>query len=72
VIDAYTCRFFPSGVVILSGGADCCIKIWSAETGDCPVTLSGHKGAIQDTCVVERGRNVISVSKYVVLNRRIH
>ncbi|KAK2155499.1 hypothetical protein LSH36_238g02048 [Paralvinella palmiformis] len=51
--DVYTCRFFPSGVVILTGGADTQLKIWSAETGQC----------INDTCVVERGRNIVSVSR---------
>jgi len=40
--DVYTCRFFPSGVVILSGGADTQLKIWSAETGQCAATLTGH------------------------------
>ena len=41
--DVYTCRFFPSGVVILSGGADMQLKIWSAETGQCAATMTGHK-----------------------------
>ena len=39
-----TCRFFPSGKVVLSGGADLRLKIWSAEDGSCPVTLKGHTG----------------------------
>ncbi|XP_023238754.1 proteasomal ATPase-associated factor 1-like [Centruroides sculpturatus] len=63
VWDVYSCRFFPSGIVVLSGGADMQLKIWSVETGDCPVTLRGHKAAITDTAIVDRGRNVISVSK---------
>lgn len=61
--DIYTCRFFPSGVVVLSGGADMLLKIWSAETGKCAVTLKGHSAAIHDTCIVDQGRNIISVSK---------
>lgn len=40
--DVYTCRFFPSGIVILSGGADLQLKIWSALDGSCPRTLTGH------------------------------
>jgi len=44
--DVYTCRFFPSGVVILSGGADTQLKIWSAETGQCAATLIGHTAGI--------------------------
>ncbi len=41
--DVYTCRFFPSGVVVLSGSADTQLKIWSAETGKCAATLAGHR-----------------------------
>lgn len=61
--DVYKCRFFPSGVVVLSGGADMQLKIWCAETGKCPATLTGHTMAITDVAIVERGRNIISVSK---------
>ncbi|XP_034237389.1 proteasomal ATPase-associated factor 1-like [Thrips palmi] len=61
--DVYQCRFFPSGVVVISGGADMQLKIWSAETGQCPVTLRGHTGSIMDVAIVDRGRNVVSVSK---------
>ena len=52
--DVYTCRFFPSGVVILSGGADTQLKIWSAETGQCAATLTGHTAGalLTDTCFV--------------------
>ncbi|KAI0222285.1 Proteasomal ATPase-associated factor 1 [Lamellibrachia satsuma] len=60
--DVYSCRFFPSGVVILSGSADMRLKIWSAETGQCAATLVGHQGGVNDTAIVDRGRNVVSVS----------
>jgi len=53
--DVYTCRFFPSGVVILSGGADTQLKIWSAETGQCAATLTGHAAGaakLTDNCFV--------------------
>lgn len=59
----YKCKFFPSGIVVLSGGADMQLKIWSAETGQCPVTLIGHKASVNDFCIVEKGRNIISASK---------
>jgi proteasomal ATPase-associated factor 1 len=62
-MDAYFCRFFPSGEVILSGGSDMQLKIWSAITGECAVTLIGHKAAILDTAIVEKGKNIISVSR---------
>lgn len=44
ISDVNTCRFFPSGKVVLTGGADLRLKIWSAEDGSCPVTLKGHTG----------------------------
>ncbi|XP_062596467.1 proteasomal ATPase-associated factor 1-like [Saccostrea cucullata] len=61
--DVYTCGFFPSGLVVLSGGADMQLKIWSAETGKCAATLTGHRAAINDTVMVDRGRNVVSCGK---------
>ncbi|XP_037079471.1 proteasomal ATPase-associated factor 1-like, partial [Pollicipes pollicipes] len=61
--EVYTCRFFPSGVVALSGGVDMQLKIWSAESGRCAATLRGHTAAVQHTAIVDRGRNVLSVSR---------
>lgn len=40
--DVNFCRFFPSGLVVLSGAADLRLKVWSAEDGSSPVTLTGH------------------------------
>ncbi len=62
--DIYRVRLFPSGVVVLSSGADMQVKIWSAEDGSCPVTLIGHTAAVTDTAIVERGKNIVTVSKY--------
>ncbi|XP_023949145.1 proteasomal ATPase-associated factor 1 [Bicyclus anynana] len=59
----YKCRFFPSGIVVISAGADGSCRIWSAESGINPVTLQGHTMAVPDVCIVDKGRNVISVSK---------
>ncbi|OXB54637.1 hypothetical protein ASZ78_002391, partial [Callipepla squamata] len=63
VYDVNCCRFFPSGLVVLSGGMDAQLKIWSAEDASCVVTFKGHKGGILDTAIVERGRNVLSCSR---------
>ena len=53
ISDVNTCKFFPSGKVVLSGGADLRLKIWSAEDGSCPVTLKGHTGGISRArCIV--------------------
>ncbi|XP_059051196.1 proteasomal ATPase-associated factor 1 [Achroia grisella] len=59
----YKCKFFSSGIVVLSAGADGSSRIWSAESGINPVTLKGHKMAVTDISIIEKGRNVISVSK---------
>lgn len=63
VFEVYKCRFFPSGKVVLSCGADMSLKIWCAKTGICPVTLSGHKMAVTDVDFVNRGKNIVSSSK---------
>lgn len=44
VYDVNCCRFFPSGLVVLSGGMDAQLKIWSVEDASCAVTFQGHKG----------------------------
>ncbi|KAL5010004.1 hypothetical protein ScPMuIL_012309 [Solemya velum] len=63
VFDIYTCRFFPSGIVMLTGGGDMQLKIWSVETGQCAATLKEHRSAILDTAIIDRGRNVLSCSR---------
>lgn len=40
--DVNVCRFFPSGLCVLSGGSDFRIKIWSVPDGTCPRTLTGN------------------------------
>ena len=58
------CKFFPSGVVVLTGGMDTQLKIWSAEDGKCARTLNkSHKSRILDIDFVERGRNIVSCSR---------
>lgn len=59
----YKCRFFPSGLVVLSAGSDGSCKIFCAKSGINPVTLKGHTMSVADTCIVDKGRNIISVSK---------
>lgn len=59
ISDVNCCRFFPSGEVVASGGADMTIRIWSAIDGTCPVTMKGHRGGVTDIAVVEKGRNIV-------------
>ncbi|KAG9465125.1 hypothetical protein GDO78_018875 [Eleutherodactylus coqui] len=53
IYDVNCCTFFPSGMVVLSGGMDAQVKIWSVEDASCPVTFRGHKA----------GGNVVSSSR---------
>ncbi|XP_063687165.1 proteasomal ATPase-associated factor 1-like isoform X2 [Bolinopsis microptera] len=46
VDDVQSVKFFPSNKVLLTGGSDMSVKIWSVEDGSCPVTLTGHKRGI--------------------------
>ena len=57
------CRFFPSGLVVLSGADDLRLKVWSCEDASCPVTLTGHTRGISDFQIIDKGRNVVSVSR---------
>ena len=68
----YSVQLFPSGVVVLSSGNDMRVKIWSAEDGSCPRTLTGHKGTVTDTAIVDKGMNVVTVSKLVTPNSHFY
>jgi len=62
--DVNCCKFYPSGLVVLSGGSDTQLKIWSVEDGSCARTLKGvHKSGILSIDMVERGKNVVSSSR---------
>ncbi|VDM71462.1 unnamed protein product [Strongylus vulgaris] len=61
-MDVYKCRFFPSGLVVLSAGMDMSVKVWSVETGQCPRTFKGHTMAVTDIAIIGVGREVLSCS----------
>eukprot|EP01112_Ceratiomyxa_fruticulosa_P010037 TRINITY_DN2633_c1_g1_i1.p1 TRINITY_DN2633_c1_g1~~TRINITY_DN2633_c1_g1_i1.p1 ORF type:complete len:399 (+),score=75.78 TRINITY_DN2633_c1_g1_i1:49-1245(+) len=61
--DVNVCKFFPSGKVVLSGGADWRLKIWDALEGGCGATLTGHQAGILGVDIIDRGRNVLSCSR---------
>ncbi|KAI7902093.1 WD40-repeat-containing domain protein [Cokeromyces recurvatus] len=63
VSDVTTVEFFPSNLVVLTGGADFQLKIWSVLDGSNPVTLKGHTSAITNTAIISKGRNVLSSSR---------
>eukprot|EP01126_Amoeba_proteus_P036399 TRINITY_DN3705_c0_g1_i34.p1 TRINITY_DN3705_c0_g1~~TRINITY_DN3705_c0_g1_i34.p1 ORF type:complete len:292 (-),score=53.94 TRINITY_DN3705_c0_g1_i34:674-1549(-) len=64
VMDVTIGKFFPSGLVVLSGGMDMTLKIWSLEhDGLCVAQLLGHKRAVTGCDFVDQGRNVVTSSK---------
>ncbi|VDO05036.1 unnamed protein product [Rodentolepis nana] len=42
--EVYVSRFFPSGLVVLTGGADMQLRIWCAVTGNCGAVLRAGLG----------------------------
>ena len=56
------CRFFPSGLVVLSGGLDMTVRVFSVEYGKCVRTLMGHHGAVTDLGFIGTGNEVMSSS----------
>ncbi|PAV76855.1 hypothetical protein WR25_25959 [Diploscapter pachys] len=62
-LDVSVCRFFPSGLVLLSGGVDLQLRVWSVETATCVRELKGHTQAISDLCIIEEGKTVMSCSR---------
>lgn len=57
--DVTSVRFFPSSKVLLSGSLDFTLRIWNAEDGLCAAVLKGHRGGVEDTAILGRGRNVL-------------
>src|SRR5690606_16731550 len=46
--------------ILVSGNADCDLRVWSIETGQCLATLIGHQSAV--TCVQFDDEKVVSGS----------
>ena len=49
--------------LLVSGGADKCIKIWGTDFGDCHRTLHGHSDSVTDVRFVRGTHNFFSSSK---------
>lgn len=61
-MDIFRCRFFPTGLVVLSGGMDMAVRVFSVESGNCSRTMKGHRGSIFDLGIIDRGIDVMSCS----------
>lgn len=61
--EVQVCKWFPSGEVVISAGADMSIKIWSVEIGKCAKTLTGHTRAVTGVSLIGSGRTFVTTSK---------
>lgn len=55
-------EFSPDGSVVVTGGDDGKIKLWSMTSGFCYVTFSEHTAAVTDLCYVRGGHAIVSSS----------
>lgn len=55
-------EFSPDGGVVVTGGDDGKIKLWSMTSGFCYVTFSEHTAAVTDLCYVRGGHAIVSAS----------
>ncbi|CDS43381.1 proteasomal ATPase associated factor 1 [Echinococcus multilocularis] len=47
--EVYCCRFFPSGLVVVTAGGDMQLRVWCALTGACPAILRAGSGGVDVT-----------------------
>jgi len=52
--------FDPDQDVLLSGGYDATVKLWSLSSERCEATLRGHDGWVRSLAVLQAGRSVVS------------
>ncbi|KAI6242966.1 WD domain, G-beta repeat protein [Aphelenchoides fujianensis] len=69
VLDVNVARFFPSGMVVLSGGMDMSLRIWSVEKGHCARVLTGHTAGIRDVEFIGVGAEVLSAARDGTIRR---
>eukprot|EP01028_Stygiella_incarcerata_P012670 TRINITY_DN80205_c0_g1_i1.p1 TRINITY_DN80205_c0_g1~~TRINITY_DN80205_c0_g1_i1.p1 ORF type:complete len:440 (+),score=114.43 TRINITY_DN80205_c0_g1_i1:80-1399(+) len=63
VADLAFVRYFPSGTVALTGGADLRAQVTRTSDGFIGASLIGHKARVQDGCFIGRGRNLFTAGK---------
>ena len=59
----HACAFFPSGALVLSGGNDMKMRIWTVAEGVQAAEFSGHAGGLTSVAPVRRGHSVLSTSR---------
>ncbi|KAI6190657.1 Utp12 domain-containing protein [Aphelenchoides bicaudatus] len=54
--------YSPLGLHLATGGEDNLVKIWSAQSSMCVVTLKGHTASVTSLCFTENGNAILSAS----------
>ena len=55
--------FSPDGKTLVSGSADCTIKLWDVATGQERAALKGHTSAVQSIAFSPDGKTLASGSE---------
>ncbi|KAK0394759.1 hypothetical protein QR680_000920 [Steinernema hermaphroditum] len=65
IMDVNVCRFFPNGGILLTGGMDMTVRVWSVleSPANNVRTFKGHSKAITDLAIIDVGKEVLSASK---------
>ncbi|KAI6178690.1 Transcription initiation factor TFIID subunit 5 [Aphelenchoides besseyi] len=61
-LDVTCVTFHPNCNYVIGGSDDHRIRIWDVLTGECVITLDGHRGVVHSVKVSPDGRTVVSAS----------
>jgi WD40 repeat protein len=59
----YSVQCSPKGDQFTSGGSDCTIRLWDAETGSCQLIMRGHQGMVVSVAYSPDGTRLVSGSE---------
>jgi WD40 repeat protein len=63
------CALSANGRLLVSGGADKTVRIWSTEEGTLVATYSGHTASVRAVAVDSAGQAIFSGDDHGTLNR---
>ncbi|KAG0239631.1 hypothetical protein BGX31_002604 [Mortierella sp. GBA43] len=59
----YSIQCSPKGDQFASGGSDCTIRLWDAETGSCQLIMRGHENMVASVAYSPDGNRLVSGSE---------